>query len=302
MRLHRLFAPLVLLVPLVAAAGQLEDNTKKCKRLSTASSAQKIAACTWLIESGNLGKGLTSRQQVAEKYAYAYSVRGGAYRGVAHQQRREGKEDQATASLNRALADYTTVITRYPLEKGTQRVVYMLMERGNVYQAQGDDDRALAEYNEAVRRDKCCERGGDVLYTARGELLLKKRNYDAALRDFETATRMRTSPQNAVAWARAQYLAGQYRQALQTAQSTYHLDSVYEGAANIIGHALVALGDKEQALLQFERAMLLSQYNIVRYQEALAGHGYQVEVTKRYDRATYDALKGCVQAGCRLLE
>jgi len=323
MTLHRLLASLVLSVlcwaPLVAAADQREDNRIKCNPLMDHqySYEEQIRACTWLIEFGDLGKGLSSAAQVAERYAGVYATRARIYVKWAKSQQKSGKRDQAMANYDRAIADYTTVITRYPLPVGVPayKTTQMLLERGNVHARKGDDGRAIADYSAGIERLKPAEPGGDRLLLRRAETYRKQGNYSRAIVDLETSLRFRDSARNVAELAWTRYLAGQHRQAVQDAQRVLEavrdpqrprertLVYAYKRAAETLGHALVALGDKDQSMLQFERAMLVGRdKEIKRYQQALAGHGYKVESSGRYDLATYQALKACVQAGCRLVE
>ena len=68
---------------------------------------------------------------------------------------------------------------------------------------------------------------------------------------------------------------------------------------------LAALGRRNEALGEFERAMRVGGADRVRkYQEALAKHGYYRGAIAggAYKTQTRAALVACLDAGCRLVE
>lgn len=80
--------------------------------------------------------------------------------------------------------------------------------RGAVRDRLGDDEGALADYAEAIRRDP----GDARLYLARGAVLARMQKYPEALRDREKAVQL--DPKNAEAYVArggSYHLVGQHR-------------------------------------------------------------------------------------------
>jgi len=316
MKLHRLMATLVLcLVPFGATAqkkdwekslAEFQANSRTCNGAHSSappSPAEQIAACTRVLDSYWLGRRESKHDNVGRRYAHFYSMRAQAYTRLAQSQNRSGDRAQAKASYDRAIADYTTIISRHAQDLGPQLTAQVRQTRGNTYAMKGDFDRAIGEYSEAMKTPDMRRPDVAMLYTLRDEAFRQKGNYDAAIADHAKAIELAPHETHDVAMAHTRYNAGQHRQAVQSAQRALTRNDLYAPAVNVLAHALVALGAREQALLQFERAMLLGGgAQIQRFQLALARHGYQVERSGRYDPATYKALKACVEAGCRLLE
>ena len=81
-----------------------------------------------------------------------------------------------------------TAIIESPQESPRNRAV-AYKNRGNAWNAKGDDDRAIADYSEAIGLDPKYA----IAYNNRGRSwLCKKRDYDRAIADFGEAIRARS--------------------------------------------------------------------------------------------------------------
>jgi Flp pilus assembly protein TadD len=92
-----------------------------------------------------------------------------------------GSEYLANREWDKAIADFNEAIRLDP--EGSSGYY----SRGLCYEAKGDYDRAIEDFNEAIRRSP--DNPSD--YESRGETYLKKGDYDKAIEDFNEAIRKR---------------------------------------------------------------------------------------------------------------
>jgi tetratricopeptide (TPR) repeat protein len=130
--------------------------------------------------------------------------------------------------------------------------------RGIAHFRNGEIDRAIADYAEAIRLDA---RDTDAYYN-RGRALLEKNAYTEALLDFGQAiARNPKHPlaHNGRAWALLKL--GNLADALDAANQAIASDSKYAPAYDTRAHIYEALGKREQAIADFRQALALDPAN-----------------------------------------
>jgi tetratricopeptide (TPR) repeat protein len=90
--------------------------------------------------------------------------------------------------LDRAVADFNEAIRLDP------KLAYPYNERGDSYKAKGDFDRAGADFNEAIRLDPKFASA----YNSRGNVYLHNRDFDRAIADYNEAIRL--DPKSVIAY------------------------------------------------------------------------------------------------------
>jgi tetratricopeptide (TPR) repeat protein len=130
--------------------------------------------------------------------------------------------------------------------------------RGLAYFRNGETDRAIEDYSEALRLDpKATE-----TYYSRGRALLDKNAYTQAIQDFNQAL-VRNSKhslaRNGRAWAL--FKLGDLTAALEEADQTIAADSKYAPAYDTRAHIYEALGKREQAVADFRKALALDPHD-----------------------------------------
>lgn len=126
--------------------------------------------------------------------------------------------------------------------------------RGIAYFRNGEIDRAIADYGEAIRLNPGAT---DAQYN-RGRAQLEKRAYSLAIHDFNQA--IARNPKHALARngrAWALFKSGNLPAALEDADLAIAVDSKYAPAYDTRAHIYEALGKREQAIADFRRAIAL---------------------------------------------
>jgi|GEM_PF-1410902 len=207
---------------------------------------------------------------------------------------RQGKHDAA-------IADYSWLLERNPQDTRVRG------QRGVEYAKNGQPDRAIVDYDTAIRQLRDAGQAvRDTLYINRANAYRRKRDFDRAIADCDRAIAVSASARNYTERAWMSYLAGRYAKAATDVERALDLDPLYADAAETKAKLLVVRGQPAQAVLQFERAMLLGGRAKIRaYDKALRGHGYDLgkaAVANSYVGKMNKALVACVQAGCRLID
>jgi tetratricopeptide (TPR) repeat protein len=94
----------------------------------------------------------------------------------------DGQEALNSRDYERAIDCFTAAIKLEP----SQARFYV--ERALAYHLKGDEDKAVADYSEAIRLDP--QTAGAGAYAFRGEAHLNKKDYDRALADLDEALRL----------------------------------------------------------------------------------------------------------------
>ena len=130
--------------------------------------------------------------------------------------------------------------------------------RGFAYFRNGEIDRAIEDYSEALRLDP---RATETYYS-RGRALLDKNAYTEAILDFGQAiARNPKHPlaRNGRAWALLKL--GNLAAALEDADQAIAADSKYAPAYDTRAHIYEALGKREQAIADFRQALVLDPHD-----------------------------------------
>jgi len=158
-----------------------------------------IAACTAVITSGRW-KG--------KELAWAYYVRGNAYR--------------KSGDYNRSIVDLTSAIKAEPGKAAS------VIDRGNAYRAKGELDRAIDDFNNAVAfcgQGNCAQQTYAAAYGNRAAAWRDKGDNGRALADYAEAIRL--DPKSALIYenrARVELYAGSLPQALADLTQASELD------------------------------------------------------------------------------
>ena len=124
---------------------------------------------------------------------------------------------EAKGDLDAAVALYNTVLT---MDVPYHHASTALQNRGNIYRSKNDDERALSDYEQAIRLNPM----NPGAYVNRGTILAARGDYEAAIQDFSEAIRF---------------------------------DPKLHQAFSNRGAALMQIGDHERALRDFDEAIRL---------------------------------------------
>jgi tetratricopeptide (TPR) repeat protein/formylglycine-generating enzyme required for sulfatase activity len=149
---------------------------------------------------------------------------------------------------DKAISDYDKAIRLDP----NRAVSYN--NRGNAYEAMKDYDKAISDYNEAIRLDPHYA----VAYFRRGNAYQETKDYDKAISDYDETVRL--EPNHAVAHNNrgfAYYEKKDYTKAIRDYNEAIRLDPKYADACHNRGLAYRQLGNETQAQADFEKAKQL---------------------------------------------
>jgi tetratricopeptide (TPR) repeat protein len=160
----------------------------------------------------------------------------------------KGNTDSNAGDYNRAIADFNEAIRLDPKSSLAFRNL------GDAYTNMGDHDRAIAGYNEAIRLDP-----NDALaLSARGVACANKGDYDRAIADFNRAIRL--DPQSAHAFRNRGVVyatKGDNDRAIADFNRAIRLDPKSGLALRARGVAYANKGDNDQAIADFTEAIRL---------------------------------------------
>ena len=179
--------------------------------------------------------------------------------------------------------------------------------RGLAYYDKGDDDRAIAEFNEAIRLDPKFA----YAYSSRGLAYDHKGNLDRADPDYNEAIRL--DPKYAQAYfnrGNAYYQKGDDDRAIADYSEAIRLDPKYAYAYNNRGTAYDRQGDVDRAIVDYNEAIRLdpkfaqaySSRGLAYYQKgdfdrAIANYGEAIRLDPKYAQAYFNRGVANLYAG-----
>ena len=138
--------------------------------------------------------------------------------------------------------------------------------RGNAYYAKGDYDRAIQDYDQAIRLNP-----SDILYNARGDAYKKKGDYDHAIQDFKEVIHLNPNSERAYYDRGDAYIdKDDYDRAIQDFNEAIHLNSNDANAYNDRGVAYHRKGDYDRAIQDYNQAIHLDS----NFTSAYGSRGY----------------------------
>lgn len=234
-----------------AEANKLESQTELCRDLFVKAEL-RIAACSWLLQSGKLGPKPLYHTLLNRGYAF-----------------------EETGQYDRAIQDYDHVIR---LKPNDAKAFY---NRGNAYESKKLYDRAILDFDQAIR----LKPGDAFTLSARGATYVGKGLYDRAIEDFDQVIRL--SPDDSASYAmrgNAYGLKAQYDRAIQDFNRAIDLNP--NEALSFLSRGL-AHKDKnkfDQAIQDFDQAIQLKSD----FAQAFYYRGTAFIGKKLFDRAIQD--------------
>ena len=144
----------------------------------------------------------------------------------------------------------TALIQEGPPTTGDRSIIFV--NRGTAYYEKGDYDRAIQDYNEAIRLNP----KETLSHVARGDAYKKKGDFDRAIQDFDEAIHLNSNDTNAyndrgVACAKK----GDYDRAIRDYNQAIRLNSNYTLAYGNRGDAYFAQSNLTAAIADYEHAI-----------------------------------------------
>ena len=137
----------------------------------------------------------------------------------------------------------------------TENLSVIYNNRGTAYDDKGDYDRAIQDFNEAVRLDPNAESA----YYGRGYAYKKKGDYDRAIQDFNEAIHLNPNFERAYYDRGNAYIdKGDFDRAIQEFNEAIRLNSKDANAYNNRGVAYHRKGDYDHAILDYNQAIRLN--------------------------------------------
>jgi tetratricopeptide (TPR) repeat protein len=155
---------------------------------------------------------------------------------------------QNKRDYDRAIADYNEAIRL----DAQNTVAYN--NRGNTHLDKGENDRAIADYDEAIRFNPKYA----IAYNGRGNAYKEKGNYDRAIADYNEASRL--DPKYPLAYngrATAYWLKGDYDRAIAEYSEAIRLDPKFAVAYGNRGSAYEKKGDYPRAVADYDESLKL---------------------------------------------
>jgi lipoprotein NlpI len=196
--------------------------------------------------------------------------RGETTRHRAHAYYFRGVAYEAKGDNDRAIADFNEAIRLDP------KYAYAYNDRGIAYQAKGDNDRAIADYNEAIRLDPKFA----LAYNNRGAYFAKGDN-DRAIADYNEAIRL--DPKYALAYynrGSAYFAKGDNDRAIADYNEAIRLDPKYAPAYNNRGFAYSKKGDYDRAIADYNEAIRLDPKDALAYNNRGSAYLYSGNLAK----------------------
>jgi tetratricopeptide (TPR) repeat protein len=187
----------------------------------------------------------------------------------------QGNTDSSAGNYDRAIANFNEAIRLDPKSS------LAFINRGDTYTNKGDHDRAIADYNEAIRLDP----KSVLAFSARGVAYAKKGDYDRAIADFSRAIRLDSKSAHAFRNRGVVYATkGDNDRAIADFDRAIRLDPKSALALRARGVAYANKGDNDQAIADFNEAIRLDPKSSL----AFRNRGESYTNKGDYDRAIAD--------------
>ncbi len=167
-----------------------------------------------------------------------------------------------------------------------------IQDRAAVIVADGDRLSAAGKWEEAAGRYTAAltlDRRSRDAYVGRGYALGRRREFVAAINDFDEAIRL--DPKYALAYARRGTIYAALQQdeaALQDCNEAIRLDPKLAEAYERRAFAYASLGQRDRAIADFDQAIRLNP----QFAQAFSGRGVQLSIQRQKDRALADCNEG----------
>jgi tetratricopeptide (TPR) repeat protein len=166
----------------------------------------------------------------------------------AERQRKEGEAAGKAGDHDRAIANFNEAIRLNPNDAAPYYV------RGFAYSRKGDYDRAMADYNEAIRLNPMHA----AAFNSRGFIYDKKGDYDRAMADYNEAIRINPMFAIAISNRGIEYgRKGDYDRAVSDFNEAIRLDPKYAAAFNGRGFTYMRKGENDRAMADYNEAIRL---------------------------------------------
>jgi tetratricopeptide (TPR) repeat protein len=164
----------------------------------------------------------------------------------------------------RAMADYDEAVRLDPT------FGHPYSNRGNIHLDAGRYERAIADYDQAIRHDPAT---AFIYHANRGKALSELRDYDGAVADYDRA--ILQQPRYAIAHngrAWALFKAGRFAEALESSEQALKLNPADAPSFDTRGHIREALGDLDGALADYRAALAINS-RLIESHEGMARIG-----------------------------
>ena len=154
------------------------------------------------------------------------------------------------------IAGCTALIQSGQLTTGNLSTIYN--NRGTAYSSKGDHDRAIQDFNEAIRLNPNFERA----YYLRGNAYIVKEEYDRATQDFNEAIQLNPNAETAYYGRGYAYKKkGDYDRAIQDFNEAIRLNPNFERAYYNRANAYIDKEEYDRAIQDFNEAIQLNPNN-----------------------------------------
>jgi tetratricopeptide (TPR) repeat protein len=211
---------------------------------------------------------------VIRKSALCTCVLLGAAMAATGQSRQENLTECQSGDTDSRIAGCTALIQAG--QDTTKNLSVIYNNRGSAYNGKRDYDRAIQDYNEAIRLNPSYS----YTYRERGLAYNGKRDYDRAIQDYNEAIRLNPSDASAYSDRGLAYeMKDDYDRAIQDLDAAIHLNPNLASAYENRGNAYEIKDDYDRAIPDFNEAIRLDPSDTSAYYDR--GVAY-------YDRGDYD--------------